>query len=243
MAPPPPRAAILVEGPSDQRALEALAERRGRHLAAEGVSIVPIGGAQGIGNSLQRFGPRGLNLRLAGLCDAAEEDHFRRALERDGPTLLPSPATNLSRADMERRGFYVCDADLEDELVRSLGAAAVEQVVDAQGDLRSFRTLQHQPAWRGMTTEAQLCRFLGTRRGRKIQYARLLAEALDLTTCPARWTAFLRTSDAARRDPVPNAHAQSRRHATHPPMSTLHCPLSTAIPPLCAISRSYKGHH
>jgi hypothetical protein len=172
------RAVVLVEGVSDQRALEAVAERRGRNLADEGVSIVPIGGAQGIGNALERFGPRGLNVRLAGLCDAAEEDHFRRALERAGF------GAHLSRADTERLGFYVCDADLEDELIRSLGAASVEQVVSAQGDLRSFRTLQNQPAWRGLTTEAQLWRFMGTRGGRKIHYARLLVEALDLRHVP-----------------------------------------------------------
>jgi hypothetical protein len=172
------RAVVLVEGVSDQRALEALAGRRGRNLPAEGVSIVPIGGAQGIGNSLKRFGPRGLNVRLAGLCDAAEEHHFRRGLERAGF------ATHLGRADMERLGFYVCEADLEDELIRSLGAACVEQVVDAQGELRSFRSLQSQPAWRGLTTEAQLWRFMGTRGGRKIQYARLLVEALDLDRVP-----------------------------------------------------------
>jgi len=175
------RAVVLVEGVSDQRALETLAERRGRNLAAEGVSIVPIGGAQGIGNFLERFGPRGLNVRLAGLCDAAEEDHFRRALEQAG---LPPSGTHLTRADMERLGFYVCDADLEDELIRFLGAASVEQVVDAQGELGSFRTMQNQPAWRGPTTEAQLRRFLGTRGGRKIQYARLLVEALDLGHVP-----------------------------------------------------------
>ena len=38
------RAVVLVEGVSDQRALEALAERRGRNLEAERVAIVPIGG-------------------------------------------------------------------------------------------------------------------------------------------------------------------------------------------------------
>src|SRR6187402_2021663 len=100
MDPGSARAVVLVEGVSDQRALETLAERRGRNLAAEGVSIVPIGGAQGIGNSLERFGPRGGNVRLAGLCDAAEEDHFRRALERAGF------GTNLTRADTERLGFF-----------------------------------------------------------------------------------------------------------------------------------------
>ena len=50
---------------------------------------------------------------------------------------------------MERLGFYVCVADLEEELIRSLGTAAVEQVVDAQGELGSFRTFQKQPAQQG----------------------------------------------------------------------------------------------
>ena len=47
------RAVVLVEGVSDQRALEALAERRGRDLEAEQVAIVPIGGAQAIGRFLR----------------------------------------------------------------------------------------------------------------------------------------------------------------------------------------------
>ncbi len=85
---------------------------------------------------------------------------------------------------MEALGFYVCVADLEDELIRSLGAAAVEQVVAAQGELGSFRTLQKQPAQQGRTIEAQLRRFMGTRGGRKIQYAPLLVDALDLTQVP-----------------------------------------------------------
>jgi hypothetical protein len=34
------RAVVLVEGISDKLALEALAERRGRRLGAEGVSVV-----------------------------------------------------------------------------------------------------------------------------------------------------------------------------------------------------------
>src|SRR5437588_8937832 len=142
-------AVVLVEGISDQVALETLARRHGRDLAAEGVSVVPIGGAQAIGRSLDRFGPQGSNVRLAGLCDAAEEGEFRRGLERAGL------GSNLTRDDMERLGFHVCVADLEDELIRALGAASVERVVDAQGDLGSFRTLQKQPAWQGRRTEEQ----------------------------------------------------------------------------------------
>ena len=130
------RAVVLVEGISDQRALEALARRRGRDLQAEGVSIVPIGGAQAIGSSLERYGPNGLNLRLAGLCDVGEERELKRGLERAGI------GSDHTRADMEALGFYVCVEDLEDELIRALGVAAVEEVLAAHGDLRSFRTLQ-----------------------------------------------------------------------------------------------------
>ncbi len=169
---------MLVEGISDQRALETLAERRGRNLDAEGISVVPIGGAQSIGRFLNLFGPQGLDVRLAGLCDAAEEGDFRRGLERAGL------GSNLTRADMERLGFCVCVADLEDELIRALGAASVELVVDAQGDLGSFRTLQKQPAWQGRSNEEQLRRFMGSGGTRKIRYARLLVDALDLAQVP-----------------------------------------------------------
>jgi len=172
------RAVVLVEGASDQLAVEALAARRGRDLDAEGVSVVSIGGAGNIGRFLQLFGPQGLAVRLAGLYDAAEERDFRRGLERAGF------GSDLTRDDMEALGFYVCVADLEDELIRSLGATAVEHIIDAQGELRSFRTLQQQPAQQGRTIEQQLRRFMGTRGGRKIQYAPVLVEALDLTRVP-----------------------------------------------------------
>jgi hypothetical protein len=179
------RVAVLVEGVSDQRALEALAERHGRDLDAEGVSVVPMGGAQAIGNFLERFGPQGMDVRLAGLSDAGEEGDFRRALERAGL------GSNLNRAGMEQLGFFVCDADLEDELIRSLGAAAVEQIVDAEGDLGSFRTLQRQPEWRERTREEQLRRFMGSGGSRKIRYARLLVDALDPTRVPRPLEAVL----------------------------------------------------
>jgi hypothetical protein len=172
------RAVVLVEGISDQRAVEALAERHGRNLDAEGISVVPIGGAQSIGRFLSRFGPQGLDVRLAGLCDAAEEGEFRRGLERAGLR------SDLTRTEMERLGFYVCVADLEDELIRALGAALVEEVLAREGDLGSFRTLQKQPAWLGRPVEDQLRRFMGSGGSRKVRYARLLVEALDLERVP-----------------------------------------------------------
>jgi hypothetical protein len=173
------RALVLVEGISDRAAVEALARRRGRDLAAEGVAIVPIGGAQAIGRFLDRLGPRRRDLELAGLCDAAEEDDFRRALERHGL------GSALTRAEMEELGFYVCDADLEDELIRCVGADTILRVAEQQGDLGSFRTLQKQPAWRGRSVEEQLRRFMGSGGSRKIRYARLLVEeAVELARVP-----------------------------------------------------------
>jgi hypothetical protein len=175
---PSPRAVVLVEGVSDQLAVEALAAHRGRDLHAEEVAIVPMGGSKNVRAFLDRFGPPGLDVTLAGLYDAAEEDDFRRGLERAGL------GSDLSRADMESLGFYRCVADLEDELIRSLGASAVERLIEAQGEIGPLRTFLKQPAQQGKTREEQLRRFLGTRGGRKIQYAPLLVAALDLTRVP-----------------------------------------------------------
>ena len=179
------RAVVLVEGVSDRIALETLAERRGRNLEAEGVAVIPIGGAQAIGRFLNLYGPRGLDVRLAGLCDAGEERDFCRGLERAGL------GSGLSRAEMERLGFYVCDVDLEDELIRAAGAAAIERIAAAEGDLRSFRTLQKQAAWRGRPVEDQLHRWFGSGGRRKLRYARLLVEALELEEIPRPLDAVL----------------------------------------------------
>jgi hypothetical protein len=164
-------AVVLVEGVSDQLAVEALAARRGRDLAAEGVTVVPIGGAGNIRRFLEQSVAGGT--RVAGLCDAGEQRDFQRALEQAG-----------LGSDLAHAGFYVCDADLEDELIRSLGPTRVEEIVEAEGELARLRTFQNQPYQRTRPIEAQLRRFMGTRGGRKIQYAPVLVEALDLDRVP-----------------------------------------------------------
>jgi hypothetical protein len=169
---------ILVEGRSDQAALEALAVRHGQVLGGGGIHVVAMGGATSIGHFLQVLGPHGINAKLAGLCDAGQEGFVRDALARGGV------GSTASRAGMEALGFYVCAADLEDELIRALGTAAVERVIQEQGELRSLRRFQHQPAQRGRSAGEQLHRFLGTRSGRKSTYARLLTESLDLAHVP-----------------------------------------------------------
>jgi hypothetical protein len=164
-------AVVLVEGISDQIALETAAAGLGRDLEAERVVILPIGGAHAIGRFLTRLGTLGTRRRLAGLCDLREEAIFRRGLVAAN---VGSPST---RIDMERLGFYVCVSDLEDELIRAVGTPGIEALFDSQGDLRSFRSFQTQPAWRGREPEAQMYRFMRSSSVRNLVYARLLVEA------------------------------------------------------------------
>ena len=172
------QAVVLVEGISDQAAVETLAARRGRDLGTELVVVLPTGGAHAITRYLRQFGPAGAGLRLTGLCDSREANVVRRGLASAG---IGSPRT---RADMERLGFYVCVQDLEDELIRAIGAARVEALIDSQGDLGSFRSLQRQPEWRSQPATSQLRRFLGSGATRKLRYARLLAGAVELDRLP-----------------------------------------------------------
>ncbi|MEV6951086.1 TOPRIM nucleotidyl transferase/hydrolase domain-containing protein [Streptomyces sp. NPDC051183] len=164
------RTAVLLEGLSDLAAVDALTARRGRDLAAEGVCVLSMGGAMNVGRYTALLGPPGLGLRLRGLCDVREQPFYDRALER-------------ARAPHE--GFFVCVADLEDELIRALGTESVEEIIRAEGDLRAWQTFLRQPAQHGRPRQQQLRRFLGTKKGRKIRYGRLLVETLAPGRVPA----------------------------------------------------------
>jgi hypothetical protein len=69
---------------------------------------------------------------------------------------------------------------------RVVGDDGAPLVVEGQGELGSFRTFQKQPAWRGQRIEGQLRPFLGSADRRKLRYARLLVEALDLAEADLR---------------------------------------------------------
>jgi hypothetical protein len=160
---------VLVEGVSDAVAVETLAKRSGRDLDRERVCVIPMGGVTNVAKFLRILGPSGLAIPLAGLGDGDREPHLRRALERAG---------------VSGAGFFACDADLEDELIRTLGTERLQQILDVEGDLKAFRTFQSQPAQRVRPLDRQLRRFLGTTAGRKERYARILVEALDLSRVP-----------------------------------------------------------
>ncbi len=172
------QAVVLVEGISDQIAVETLARCQGLDLHGSGVVVVPMGGAHGVRRFLDRYGPDGAGLRVVGLYDAAEEDIFRRALT-DADYGSPR-----DRTDLEALGFFVCDADLEAELIRAAGRSSIEVLLESQGDLGSFQTLQKQAEWRDREFTAQVRRYLGAGARRKSRYARLLIESLDVADAP-----------------------------------------------------------
>lgn len=118
------------------------------------VTVVAIGGA----TNVRRFAGPG----VIGMCDRREEHYFAAALER----------------------WVVCDPDLEGEFIRALGVDGIEEVIEQQGELDSFRVLQQQPFQRDRTPEQQLDRFFGGRSGNKIRYAALLARAVPLERIP-----------------------------------------------------------
>lgn len=155
---------IFVEGESDRAALHVVASRLGMRVPP----IVIINGAGGARAAALSYPDE----ELIGLVDAHERHEF------DG--VVPT--------------VFVCDPDLEGELVRALGAQGALDVIAAQGELASFRRLQRQPAQREQSTTAQLRRFLAGRSGNKLRYAPLLAAAIPLDRLPAPLTALVRAA-------------------------------------------------
>ena len=170
------RTLVLVEGDSDAGAVCALAAILGCDLALRHIQICSAGGVTNFSQSLAGFVRTHPNAQFCGMYDVAEERHVRRAL---AGASVPIAA----HQSLEPFGFFACVADLEEELIRALGAQAVERVLETQGELASFRRFQAMPEHRHTPVDRQLHRFLGTRATRKIRSARLLVEALD----PGRW--------------------------------------------------------
>ena len=169
-----PGAVVLVEGRSDAAALDALAARRGVDLTAAGVVVQAMGGATNVAAHVERFGPHGLDVRLAGLYDVAEERFFRRGLERGG----------LGSDGLAKTGFFPLRPDLEGELVAALGPERCEAVIRSEGDGAAWDLFRRQPFQRDRPAAAQLHRWIGSGSGRKIRYAAAFVDALDLAEVP-----------------------------------------------------------
>ena len=159
-----------------------------------------------------RPGPRGRrSLRPA---DGRRDE--RRALRPPPGTVRTGPPSHgtvrraerrfyaraLERAGAAPQGFFVCAADLEDELIRALGVTRVEELVRAEGDLRALKTFLRQPAQRGRTSQQQLA---------------ALPRHEEGTQDPLR--------PRPRRSPRPGPHTRPARRSAHQPLTAAHaCP-------------------
>lgn len=155
---------VLVEGDSDRIAVHTLAPRLGLPVP----HIVAIGGAF----SARRAAAGIRDRRLIGLVDRAEAAQFAGVVDE----------------------VFVCEPDLEGELIRAIGINGVRAVIEAQGEGASFERMQRQPAQRDRTLEAQLVRFFAGRSGNKARYAALLAEAVPIERAPAVLVDLLRAT-------------------------------------------------
>lgn len=162
-----PVSRLFVEGRSDVAAVSALARARGVDLAH--VEIVSL---EGITNVRRELRAHRDGARTAVLCDTGETGFVTRTLVADDGLDLPPVQ------------LFVCDRDLEDELIRALGAGRALAVVRLADIGDSFDRMSRQPQWRDEPLAAQLRRFAGAGAGRKELLARAWAEALPAAAVP-----------------------------------------------------------
>ncbi|VXA96945.1 conserved hypothetical protein [Microbacterium sp. 8M] len=172
---------VLVEGESDRLALLAAADVRREDLRAE---VVSLGGITNLRSWLERRDPA---VPVLGLYDAAERRYVVGALRAGG--LLPAEEADPDA--VRRAGFFGCERDLEDEVIRAAGPDLVLQTLADRGELALFRVFQGQPAQRVRSVEAQLHRFAGTASGRKTRFAADVVAALPADRIPEPLTAVL----------------------------------------------------
>lgn len=175
---PPHEVAALVEGESDAVVLRHLLQRD-RVVAR----VVPMNGITNIDRWLAACELDPGVGAVAGLYDLAEERFVVRALHRRGVV--------INGAGLTHHGFFVCEGDLEDELIRAVGPDhAVAGLADI-GLAGAFETFAQQPQWRDRPVTDQLHRFAGAGSGRKALIAAHLAGLLTRETTPAPLTALV----------------------------------------------------
>lgn len=170
------RKVVLLEGVSDIAALTAVAETRGIDLHR--IELIDLGGVTNVRRELIQLHRGAAELEVLGLCDAPEVRFVAQALNEIG-----RPVRDAS--DLAAYGFFICQADLEEELIRSLGTERAMAVVE---DLRldaKLAILRQQPAWQDRPLAEQLHRFCGVASGRKELLAGALAAALEPDDVPA----------------------------------------------------------
>lgn len=181
------RTVVLFEGRSDRLAFEAVARRR--EISLDAVQLVDMDGITNLRTRVSALRDADEGVRVLGLYDAAEEAYVIRVLVDLG--ILTSEAMHPVEI-----GFFGCERDLEDEVIRAAGADLVLETLAARRELDRFRVFQGQPAQRGKPVDDQLHRFAGTAAGRKARFAADVIDALPLDRMPRPLVSLL---DAALR--------------------------------------------
>lgn len=169
---------VLLEGPSDVAAVSTLLAARADKGGRTAYELVDLGGVTNVGAHLRRVVEWDPVPPVIGLCDAGEARVVLRALQRVGRTLTEPE-------ELADEGFFVCDRDLEDELIRALGAQRCLQVLDQEGLGARFAAFSRQPDWVDRPLMDRLHRFCGIASGRKILLAGAMAGALRPREVPA----------------------------------------------------------
>lgn len=162
---------VLVEGESDAIVVRALLEARGARA-----SVRPMGGVTNLLRFLDELG--GPAAHVLALVDAGEIRFATGALRRHG--IRAETAEELGW-----HGVFVCERDLEDVLIRALGARIVCEELESLAELTGFRTFAQMPQWRDRPLSDQLHRFAGSGSGRKARLAARLVDRLDPGHLPA----------------------------------------------------------
>lgn len=173
---------VLLEGPSDVAAVSALMERAG--LSSPNVELVNLQGATNVGRVLAEIRQIRSDADVVGLCDAADTRAAEKALVADG---LPV----MDATDLPVYGFFVCEPDLEGELIRALGAERAKAAIEGAGLAGKFDALRAQAAWADEPLADQLRRFARAASGRKENAAAALAMALGDDDLPEPLTMLL----------------------------------------------------
>lgn len=174
-------AVVLLEGRSDVAAVRTAAATAEVDLSD--VHLVDLGGITNIRSHLvalarDGFIPDGSGAaQVLGMCDAAETRFVESALAATGHWVRDA-------SDLPSAGFFVCVADLEDELLRALGTRRVLGVLDRMGLRGKLEALAQQPAWRDRSLHEQLHRFAGVASGRKEVLAAALTAELTAEDLP-----------------------------------------------------------
>lgn len=189
-----PPVLVLLEGPSDVAAVTAFLGGRAGRLGHPAYEVVGLDGITNVWTHLRDASARRPAPQVLGLCDVGEARVVVRALQRVGrPVAEPE--------GLGAEGFFVCDRDLEDELIRALGPDRCLRVLHEQGLMSRFEAFSRQQAWAGRPLTDRLHRFCGIASGRKILLAGAMAMALGLEHAPPPLAALLERLEVATARP------------------------------------------